>query len=359
MEIANPRLRLQLENLRAPRGACAPGGLRVPTRKVTTTELPARLFNSKTCAPPGAPATRVASASQPEKLQRPSFLPASPTRKLARPPGRLRPVWPPRPNPKSYNGRAFCPPLQLENLRAPRGARAPCGLRVPTRKVTDLSSCSLPLRGEGWGGGPKFAQLPSTRSVTPLGASKEGREGVSSRARAVRLGSGSAKGAAPSPSPSHRPPRRVAVGARGRCDGEGKRGSPEPLRRKELFRPVGGQRPAASAKPSHPSSGSVPLSISGRDHSPYDDVAEWNYRPRRRQVSSVPCIPMNEFSASPFLLRRRIGPSRRPRSGLGADATRGRIGADPFLRARVEANLKSSSTSTRSALPFFTETILS
>jgi len=101
---------LQLENLRAPRGARDPCGLRVPTRKVTTAELPARLSNSKTCAPPGAPAPRVASASQPEKLQRPSFLPAPPTRKLAR----------------------------------PRGACAPCGLRVPTRKVTTAELSARP-----------------------------------------------------------------------------------------------------------------------------------------------------------------------------------------------------------------------
>jgi len=138
-----PSCRTQLANLRASRGACAPCGLRVPTRKVT----------------------------------RPSLIGAPSTRKLARPPGRRRPVWPPRPNPQSYtarphrralNSQTCAPPgapaprvasasqpaklhgqassarPQLANLRAPRGAGAPCGLRVPTRKVTRPSLMGAP-----------------------------------------------------------------------------------------------------------------------------------------------------------------------------------------------------------------------
>jgi len=172
----------QLENLRAPWGAGAPCGLRAPTCKV----------------------------------RRPGLLGASSTRKLTRPPGRRRPVWPPRPNPQSYaarphgcvlnsqtyappgrrrpvwpprpnlqsytarplgcalNSQTYAPPgapaprvasapqpaklhgqaswvcPQLANLRAPRGAGAPCGLRAPTRKVTR----------------PGLMGLPSTRKLT-------------------------------------------------------------------------------------------------------------------------------------------------------------------------------------------------
>jgi len=103
------------------------------------------------------------------------------------PSGRRRPVWPPRPNPQSYtartrrrapNSQSCAPPggagapcglrvptrkvtrpgsrarPQLANLRAPRGACVPCGLRAPTRKVTR----------------PGLAGAPSTRKVTRLGS---------------------------------------------------------------------------------------------------------------------------------------------------------------------------------------------
>ncbi len=60
--------------------------------------------------------------------------PSPSTRKVTRSPERPRPVWPPRPNSKSYN-------LSL--------------------------SCSLRLRGgEGWEGGPRSYRLRPTRKVT-------------------------------------------------------------------------------------------------------------------------------------------------------------------------------------------------
>jgi len=228
-----PSCRTQPENLRAPRGAGAPCGLRAPTRKVTTLPYPAPShsvgragegaavraaqptrkvtrpvlagapLNSQSCAPPGAPAPRVASApqpaklqpfrillpptrwgglgselqfvplNQPEKLQGQASRARTSTRNLARPPGRRRPVWHPRPNPQSYNPSVSCSlPLrgegwgggcrsfgstnpqsytarprgrapQLAILRAPRGASAPCGLRAQPAKLHPPVNCSV------------------------------------------------------------------------------------------------------------------------------------------------------------------------------------------------------------------------
>ena len=110
-----PSCRTQLANLRAPPGRLRPVWPPRPNPQSYTAKPRGRDLNSQSCAPPGAPAPRVASAPQPAKLHGQArgralnsqsytarLAGAPPTRKLARPPGRRRPVWPPRPNPQSY-----------------------------------------------------------------------------------------------------------------------------------------------------------------------------------------------------------------------------------------------------------------
>jgi|GEM_PF-2491783 len=170
-----PSCRTQLANLRAPSGRLRPVWPPRPNPQSYTARPRGRALNSQTCAPPGAPAPRVASASPTRKVTRPGLVGAPSTRKLARPPGApaprvasapqpaklhgqaswLRPQLAilrapgapaPRlasaPQPAKLHGQASWARPQLAILRAPRGAGAPCGLRALTRKVTSASALS-------------------------------------------------------------------------------------------------------------------------------------------------------------------------------------------------------------------------
>jgi hypothetical protein len=57
------------------------------------------------------------------------------------------------------------------------------------------------------------------------------------------------------------------------------------------------------------------------------------------RASSPSLLPPNKVPASPFRLRCRIGPSRRPRSGLGADAMAKVARGGPLLPSRAEAGV--------------------
>jgi len=158
-----PSCRTQLAILRAPRGAGAPCGLRVPTRKVTRPGLMGAPSTRNLARPPRGAGAPCGLRAPTRKVTRPGLVGAPSTRNLARPPGRRRPVWPLRPNPQSYTAKPRGRDLNSQSC-APPGAPAPRVASAPQpAKLHGQASWARPqlaiLRAPG-APAPRVASAP-------------------------------------------------------------------------------------------------------------------------------------------------------------------------------------------------------
>ena len=102
---------------------------------------------------------------------------------------------------------------------------------------------------------------------------------------------------------------------------------------RERKRCLGGHHNPKRSEEERPTAGFL-ADVSGCER--HDTAIAPRRKPRVTLTMSMPnlhavLVPLNKPPASPFRLRRRIGPSSRPRSGLGADAMAKVEGRRPLL----------------------------